>query len=78
LVHEMPDSEPVRSGPFDRRMVRRLAEDFLSGQTEHGPLVRQLLAITVWHGATVRPTSFQPRESGRERGLVHSGIHASL
>jgi asparagine synthase (glutamine-hydrolysing) len=66
LVSEIPDSEPVLSGPFDRRMVRTVVNDFSNGRGEHGQLVRQLLAITTWYRASVRPERTVPRVSGRE------------
>jgi asparagine synthase (glutamine-hydrolysing) len=54
FVHDLPNVEPVVSGPFDRRMVRQLVNDFLGGKPEHALLVRQLLAIAAWHDASVQ------------------------
>lgn len=52
LLVELPDKEPVLSGPLDRRVIRHLINQFLGGNDEAYLLLLQLLMIVVWHEAT--------------------------
>ena len=54
LVQDLPDLEPLRSGPFERRRVASLATAFLAGDDSGAGLVRTLVMIVVWHRACVR------------------------
>jgi asparagine synthase (glutamine-hydrolysing) len=48
IVQDLPDLDPVRSGPFDRRALKHVVHEFLAGQA-YEPIVRQLFMIVVWH-----------------------------
>lgn len=49
MVSGLPDSEPLRSGPFDRAKLRVLVQEFFASPDAHNALVLQLLMIVVWH-----------------------------
>ncbi|MGC8667530.1 MAG: asparagine synthase (glutamine-hydrolyzing) [Chthonomonadales bacterium] len=49
LVQEMPNMEPVRSGPLDTARVRSAVEAFLRGSSHDAALVQELAMITVWY-----------------------------
>jgi asparagine synthase (glutamine-hydrolysing) len=54
LVQDIPSLEPIDGGPFDPTRLAVAVREFLSGNDSHGPLVRQLVMIAVWHRACVR------------------------
>jgi hypothetical protein len=60
-VSQLPDSEPVRSGPFERRRLAQVIERFLSGDTTLQSLILQLLLVTTWYRACSRPLPTQSR-----------------
>jgi asparagine synthase (glutamine-hydrolysing) len=49
LVHDIPNLEPIRHGPFNRRLLRAAIELFLAGDNGQNELVRQLMLIVVWY-----------------------------
>jgi asparagine synthase (glutamine-hydrolysing) len=51
MVEALPDTEPVRNGPFNRAALKATIRDFLAGRDAHAALVRQLLMIAAWHEA---------------------------
>lgn len=53
LVRSLPDEEPIRSGPFRRRAVQQLLEQFFSGSRDVEPIIRQLVMIALWHRSAV-------------------------
>ncbi|MGH7718230.1 MAG: hypothetical protein ACREON_05230, partial [Gemmatimonadaceae bacterium] len=57
FVAELPEREPVCSGPFDRAKVRAIVETFLRGESATDALVRQLAMITLWHQACLDSAS---------------------
>jgi asparagine synthase (glutamine-hydrolysing) len=67
LVRSLPDVEPIASGPFDRRKVRGVIEEFLSGQDAHEGLVRALAMVTIWYqavcGSDARNRAASPSDS---------------
>lgn len=56
-VAELPDSEPIRSGPFDPLRLRRAVRAFLSGEQRPALLVEALLMIALWHRTCVTDRS---------------------
>jgi asparagine synthase (glutamine-hydrolysing) len=55
MVLDLPDLEPIRSGPLDRGRLASAIRDFLAGDEGHVALVRQLVMIAAWHRACVKP-----------------------
>jgi asparagine synthase (glutamine-hydrolysing) len=51
IVETLPDREPCRSGPFDRRALRATVARFLAGDDSTFALVRQLVMVHAWYGA---------------------------
>jgi asparagine synthase (glutamine-hydrolysing) len=51
LVQGLGDAEPIRSGPFERALVRNLAARFLAGENRLLALVKGLTMIALWHQA---------------------------
>ena len=49
FIAELPEREPVCSGPFDRAKVRAIVGAFLGGEGTTDALVSQLAMITLWH-----------------------------
>jgi len=41
MVEDLPDLEPLRSGPFERGRIRPLIREFLAGDESRAALVRQ-------------------------------------
>lgn len=56
LIEKIADTEPVRSGPFDRALVRKRAAAFLASGHGRDVLIHQLVMITVWYQECVRRT----------------------
>jgi asparagine synthase (glutamine-hydrolysing) len=56
LVNDLPDLEPVASGPLDRSRVRRLVDNFIRGDREHEELIRQLVMIAIWYRTCIADT----------------------
>ncbi|HEV8700168.1 MAG TPA: asparagine synthase (glutamine-hydrolyzing) [Candidatus Polarisedimenticolia bacterium] len=54
LVQDLPDLEPIRSGPLDRGRLATAIREFLAGDEAHVALVRQLVMIAAWHRACVK------------------------
>ena len=54
VVEQLPDLEPVRSGPFDSAAMRRTVNAFLRGQNDNEALIRQLFMIGIWHQACIQ------------------------
>ena len=54
MVRDLPDLEPMRSGPFERSRMAPLIREFLAGDESHAALVRQLVMIAAWHRACVQ------------------------
>jgi asparagine synthase (glutamine-hydrolysing) len=52
-VVDLPDSELIRHGPFDRARVRAVAARFLEGEATHAALVKQLVMTVAWHRACI-------------------------
>ena len=59
-VSQLPDSEPVRDGPFERRRLAQVIERFLSGDATLQSLILQLLLVTTWYRACSLPTQSRP------------------
>lgn len=47
----LPDEEPIRDGPFDRKAVKKLISEFLDGDGRSHALVRQLFFVASWYRA---------------------------
>jgi asparagine synthase (glutamine-hydrolysing) len=54
FVHDLPNLEPVRSGPFERRRLTAVIREFLAGNECRSAIVRQLVMIILWHLACFR------------------------
>jgi asparagine synthase (glutamine-hydrolysing) len=54
MVQDLPDLEPMRSGPFERSRLTSMIREFLGGDESRATLVRQLVMIAAWHQACVR------------------------
>ncbi|MQA28681.1 MAG: asparagine synthase (glutamine-hydrolyzing) [Luteitalea sp.] len=52
-VATLPDVEPIRSGPFDRRRMHTVVRQFLAGDRSCAPLVTELFMVAAWHQACV-------------------------
>lgn len=61
LVTGLPNHDLIREGTCHPAAVRVVAKRFLDGDDTLEPLVKQLLAITVWHDACCRPVRMTPR-----------------
>ncbi len=61
MVSALPDSDPIRHGPFDHGRVRSVVTGFLQGDASHAALVKQLVMIVSWHRACLvdRPTRYR-------------------
>jgi hypothetical protein len=59
LVRELPDLEPVSSGPFDRAILKNVIARFLAGDDYHSPLVNELLMIVIWRKACFNPSVYE-------------------
>jgi asparagine synthase (glutamine-hydrolysing) len=55
LVSQLPETEPVRSGPFDRGRLARAIDGFLGGSSASQSLILQLLLVTTWYRACCSP-----------------------
>jgi hypothetical protein len=62
LVEALPSHDLVREGLFRPASVANLVRRFLGGEDALEPLIKQLIAVTVWHDSCFRSTSAQ-RES---------------
>jgi asparagine synthase (glutamine-hydrolysing) len=62
LVEALPSHDLVREGLFRPASVATLVRRFLGGEDALEPLIKQLIAVTVWHDSCFRSTSAQ-RES---------------
>ncbi len=49
LVGRLPDIEPFRSGPLDRRRLGSVTASFLAGDDSASALIRSLVMIAVWY-----------------------------
>jgi asparagine synthase (glutamine-hydrolysing) len=56
VMIELPELEPLLSGPFDRRKLHNLIIEFLNGSDEYYPLLLQFLMIAIWYKQTFRIT----------------------
>ena len=54
MVQELPDLEPMRSGPFERGPLVSLIKGFLGGDDSRAALVRHLTMIAIWSMACFR------------------------
>jgi asparagine synthase (glutamine-hydrolysing) len=54
LVAGLPDTGVVRDGPFDRRRLRGVVDDFLAGTRSREALVVALFMVGLWHDAYQR------------------------
>ncbi len=61
MVEALPNTGPVRGGPFRPLLVRRVADAFLSGDDYYEPLIRRLLMTAVWFENCVRTTNLRGR-----------------
>lgn len=52
LLNELPDKEPILSGPLNRRILREVVRKFLAGSDESYLLLLQLVMLAVWHEVT--------------------------
>jgi asparagine synthase (glutamine-hydrolysing) len=57
---DLADSEPIRSGPLDRKAIRATVEMFLKGSSEGYFVLLQLMMIAVWY------ETLQNRQGNRE------------
>lgn len=53
LIGELPELDPISTGPLERRAVRTIVDGFLGGSDENGPLVQQLAMLAIWHRCAV-------------------------
>jgi asparagine synthase (glutamine-hydrolysing) len=51
LVRELPDLEPISSGPLDRAILKNVIDKFLRGDDYHAALITQLMMIVIWRKA---------------------------
>ena len=49
FVRELPDVEPIRSGPLEPRSIRRAVDAFMAGSDRNAALIQELVMISVWH-----------------------------
>ena len=61
LVSDLPDAEPVKSGPFAPGRIRGLVEGFLRGDDSRAFLVHALTMIAMWHQTCVETEYRQSR-----------------
>lgn len=57
LVDELPDLEPISSGPFDRARLKSIIASFMRNDDRHAALITQLMMIVVWHKACLKPVA---------------------
>ncbi|MCM3874369.1 MAG: asparagine synthase (glutamine-hydrolyzing) [Pyrinomonadaceae bacterium] len=70
LVHDLPDLDPIRHGPFERSLLRKAIESFLAGNNRNGELVRQLALIAIWYQACFQGSSERASQSVATLGRV--------
>ena len=51
MVQNLPELDPIKDGPFSRKLLRAGIRKFLEGDQSYGALVRQLLMVVVWYQA---------------------------
>ena len=68
LVADLPDREPIRTGPLDRLRLRTLIDDFLKGADAHALLIRELVMIGAWHRACFESSSAGQCKGQRDPG----------
>lgn len=51
LVNDLPDTEPIRTGPFERAKVRRVVDEFFASPANHNALILQMVLVSIWHQA---------------------------
>jgi asparagine synthase (glutamine-hydrolysing) len=61
VVETLADSEPIKSGPFDRTRLRQTVRRFLDGDARPFPLVKQLTMVAIWHRARFSGASHAKR-----------------
>lgn len=54
VLEALPDTEPIASGPLDRRLLRGAIDRFIAGAPDDEPILKGLVMIAVWHEACVR------------------------
>ena len=59
LVSELPDLEPISSGPFDRSLLKSAINRFIRGDDYYATLITQLMMIVVWRKACFSPAVFE-------------------
>lgn len=48
MVGNLPNLDPIKTGPFIHSKLRTIIREFLNGNNHHEPLIRQLMMITIW------------------------------
>jgi len=51
LIAALDTATPIAEGPFDRSAIRRLATDFLGGDTRYEGQILRLVKVAIWHQA---------------------------
>jgi asparagine synthase (glutamine-hydrolysing) len=51
LIASLDTATPIAEGPFDRSAIRRLATDFLGGDTRYEGQILRLVKVAIWHQA---------------------------
>jgi hypothetical protein len=51
LVATLDTATPIAEGPFDHSAIRRMATDFLGGDTRYEAQILRLVKVAIWHEA---------------------------
>jgi asparagine synthase (glutamine-hydrolysing) len=54
MVRNIHQTSPVVDGPLDTRLVKRVAESFLNGETQYDALMRQQVMVAVWYESCIK------------------------
>lgn len=57
LLNELPEKEPILSGPLNSQILRKLVQRFLAGSDESYLLLLQLVMLVVWYEVTISAKS---------------------
>jgi len=64
-LNALPSHEIIREGPFAPLAVQTLVNRFSAGDDTAEPLIKQLLATTIWHDASCHPRRTSVRHGTR-------------
>jgi asparagine synthase (glutamine-hydrolysing) len=73
MVQDLPQLDPIKDGPFSRKLLRARIRRFLEGDQSDGALVRQLMMVVVWYQACFQTAHSRQSETLQSEALALVG-----